>query len=101
MSFVRSLRLSRQNIKDEQATSWFEYASNFEEPLTLQFSRQMMHHQTTENDIERVVRKCELLYETNLEVDGKVAPRCFAASDGNHLWRSIYTVHHSSFANAL
>src|SRR6266496_869992 len=101
MSIVCSLGLPRLKIEDEQATPWLEHASNFGESLTLEFLRQMVHHQTTENDIERVVRKGKLLNQTDLEIDGKVALCCFAASNVDHLRRSIYAVHLPKFANAL
>src|SRR5205823_3859102 len=100
MSLVCSLGLPRLKIEDEQVTSWLEHASNFGESLTLEFLRQMVHHQTTENDIERVVRKGELLNQADPEIDGKVALCCFAASNGDHLRRSIYAVHLPRFANA-
>src|SRR5437660_8462260 len=101
MSFVCSLCLPGLKIEDEQATPRLEHASNFGESLTLEFLRQMVHHQTTEYDIERVVGKGELLDQADPEIDAKVALCCFAASNGDHLWRSIYAVHLPRFANAL
>src|SRR5438876_168972 len=101
MSFVCSLGLSRLKIEDEQATPRLEHASNFGESLTLEFLRQMVHHQTTEYYIERVVGKGELFNQTDPEIDGKVALCCFAVSNGDHLRRSIYAVHLPRFANAL
>ncbi len=72
MSFVCFPGLPRLKIEDEQATPWLEHTSNFGESLTLEFIRQMVHHQTTENHVERVVRKGELLNQTDLEIDRKV-----------------------------
>src|SRR6266567_7214597 len=96
-----TLSLPGLKIDNQQATPWVEHASNFGESLTLEFIRQMVHHQTTENHVERVVRKGELLNQTDLEIDRKVAPCCFAASNGDHLRRCINAVYLSRFANAL
>src|SRR6266566_7114377 len=94
-----TLAVPALHIKNEQATSRLEHASNFSKSLPLEFPRQMVHHQTAENHVERVVRKGELFDQTDLEIDRNFAPGSFAASNGNHLRRSVNAAHPASFAN--
>src|SRR5712692_9038450 len=61
----------------------------------------MVHHQTAEYHVKRVVRKGELFDQANLEVDSKLAPGRFVASSGVHLRRRIDAMYLAACANAL
>src|SRR6266566_8198895 len=96
-----TLGLLLHEIENKQATSWLEHASNFSKTLTLEFLRQMVHHQTTEDHVERVVRKGKLLDHTDLEIDLQIVPGRFTASNCDHLRRSVNTIYLARFANTL
>src|SRR5260370_20695350 len=72
-------------IGNDQASPCFEHTGDFSESLTLEASRQMMHHQGREHHIERLIGEGELLDHPNLEIDGQVAPSRFRAGTGDLL----------------
>src|SRR5258708_12268280 len=72
-------------ISDDQAPPWFEHTSDSREPLTLEGSRQMMHHQGRQHHIERLIGERELLDHPDLELDGQVAPSRFRAGTADLL----------------
>src|SRR5713101_3816021 len=93
--------LRAPGIDNQQAPSWFEHAGNFSQPLTLEVVRQVVHHQGTERDIERLVGEWELLDHPGLEVDLQAASSRFAAGTGEQLRRGINARHKTCCANAL
>src|SRR5712692_7690611 len=87
-------------IGNDQASPWFEHTGDFSESLTLEASRQMMHHQGREHHIERLIGEGELLDHPNLEIDGQVAPSRFRAGTGDLLCPRVNACDAARYANA-
>src|SRR6266849_8174261 len=93
--------LRAPGIDNQQAPPWFEHAGYFSQPLTLEIVRQVVHHQGTQHNIERLVGERELLDHPELEVDLQAASSRFAAGTGEQLHRRINASHTTRRANAI
>src|SRR6266571_8692379 len=98
-SLARSFLLALE-IGNDQTPPWFEHTSDFSESLTLEASRQMMHHQGREHHIERLIGEGELLDHPDLELDGQVAPSSFRVSTGDLLCPRVNARDAARSANA-
>src|SRR5713101_4998902 len=98
-SLTRSFLLVLE-ISDDQAPPWFEHTSDFREPLTLEGSRQMMHHQGREHHVERLIGERKLLDHPDLELDRYVAPSRFRTGTGDLLGSRVNACHAARTAYA-
>src|SRR5947209_1441237 len=88
-------------IRNNQSPPWLEHPGDFSESLTLEGSRQMMHHQGREHHIERLVGEGELFDHPDLELDGQVASSRFFAGTGDLPCPRINAYDAACTANAL
>src|SRR5262249_30888813 len=98
-SQARSFLLALE-IGNDEAPASFEHTGDFSETLTLEVTRQMMHHQGREHHIERPIGKGELLNHPDLEIDRQVAPCSFRACTRDLLWSWVNACNVARSANA-